>query len=291
VHSRVTRISVLAAATGAVAVLAAGCTSGSSSSGNGASGSTSTGTTTTLTAQQAVDLAATKTTTVNSISATFTLQATTPSGAVNASGSIKEQIHPTVLVEGDFNSFNAGGQSLPGGLGEIITNKAVYLRFATITKALGTSKPWAEIPLTGSPLGSTLSSLLNDVQSNSPVTETQMLDDAPDVHKVGTGTVDGVAVTEYAGSVPFSQAIAKLPANVRATINSSASSTGIKTVNFDIWRDSQQQPRKVVVTETGTSVSETVTENITGFNEPVDITLPSAAETYQVPAGDLNGAS
>jgi hypothetical protein len=70
-----------------------------------------------------------------------------------------------------------------------------------------------------------------------------------------------------------------------------ASSSGIKTINFKIWLDAQQNPKKVIITETGTSINETITEDNIVINQPVSITLPTAAQTYVLPASVLNGAT
>jgi hypothetical protein len=281
VLSRVTRVPLIAAAIGAITILAAGCASGGHAPGATAS-------TTALSPQKAIELAATQTTKVNAVAATVSVRATVGGSSVNISGSFQEQLHPSVLVEADFSNFSAAGQSLPGGLAEIITTKAFYMKFPTLTQELKTSKPWVEIPLTGSGLGGTLSSLLNDVQSSSPLTQTQLLSGATDVKKVGTSTIDGVPVTEYEGSVPFSVALAKLPASLRSQLSSEISQAGgIQTIDFKIWVDGQNLPRKEIVTETGTSINETVTVNITSYNQPVSITLPTAAQTYVIPASQL----
>jgi hypothetical protein len=294
VHSRVTRVPSVAAAIGAIAILAAGCSaSGSTASHNSASGGATTpAAAAPATPQQAIELAASQTTKVNAVAATVSVQATADGSSVNISGSFQEQLHPSVLLEADFSNFSAAGQSMPGGLAEIITTKALYMKFPTLTQALKTSKPWVEIPLTGSGLGGTLSSLLNDVQSSSPLTQTQLLSGATDVKKVGTSTVGGVSVTEYEGSVPFGVALAKLPASLRSQLGSEISKAGgIQTINFKIWVDGQNLPRKEIITETGTSINETITVNITSYNQPVSITLPTVAQTYVIPAGALSGAN
>jgi hypothetical protein len=238
--------------------------------------------------QQAIELAATQTTKVDDVAATMSIQATANGSAVDISGSFQEQLHPSLLLEADFSTFSAAGQSMPGGLAEILTTKALYMKFPLLTQELKTSKPWVEIPLTGSGLGSTLSSLLSEAQSSSPLTQTQLLSGATDVKKVGTATMDGVSVTEYEGSVPYSVALAKLPASMRSQVSSAVSGAGgIQTIKFKIWVDGQNMPRKEIVTETGPSINETVTVNITSYNQPVSITLPTSAQTYTIPAGML----
>lgn len=297
-NSRVTGVPLLTLAIGAVAILAAGCgasgsatSAGSSTSAGGsASGSAKPATSAPVSPVSALDLAANSSKAVNSLTATMSIQGSTTAGDMNVSGTIKEQLHPSLLAEVDFTAFNSGGLSAPGGLSEILTPKAFYLRFPELMQAQHIDKPWAEISLSSTgAAGASLSSLLNEVQGNSPVTQTQFFAHSRDVTKVGTGVVNGVQVTEYTGTYSVSQVIAALPASERAKLGSSISAAGISAVHFSIWLDANHLPRKMVVTESGTSLTEKVTEIITSYNQPVNIQLPTPAETYVVPASQLGG--
>lgn len=277
-QSRVTRVPLLTAVIGIVAILAGGCASSPKAAGQPAP-------------QQAILLAATQTSQVNSIASTVTLQATTPQGSIHATGAVQEQLHPALLINGNFATFSVDGQSLPGGLAEVTTPDAVYLQLPSLMQELHISKPWVEIPLTGSGVGASLGALLSDIQSSNPVTVAQLLSGARDVRKAGTTVMGGVPVTEYDGSVPISEALAKLPANVRSSIGSMVAKSGVKTVDFKVWMDAQQNLKKAIVTETGTSVSVTSTEDDIVINQPVNVTLPPAAQTYVLPASILKGAT
>jgi hypothetical protein len=289
VHTRVMRVPFLVAAAGVITLLAAGC----SGSGNSASGASASGAkpTATATPQQALLLAAHSSQKVNSLDANISIQATTAaSGSFTMSGTLDEEIHPSLLAELNVPTFSAGGQTVAGGLGEVVTPSAFYMRISELTQSLHTSKPWVEIPFSAlGANGSSLQSLFSQIQSSSPVSQTQLLATSKNVRKVGTGVVDGVPVTEYAGSFSMSQAIAALPASERSTFGSDISQAGITSSKFQIWIDGQNLPRKLVVTESGTSLSETVTMNIIGYNQPVSIQLPSASQTYVLSASDLGG--
>lgn len=282
-HTRVARVPFLAAAIGGIALLAAGC----SPSGSSAAGSKSEPTTA-VSAQQALLLAAHNSEAVNTVAATVSLQATTSSGGVNVAGTVTEQLHPSLSAEADFTTFSVAGQSVAGGLAEVTTTDAVYMKFSELAQALNTSKPWVEIPLTSlGATGSALSSLLSEAQGENPVTQTELLAHSKTVHKVGTSVLDGVPVTEYAGTYSMSQALAALPGSVRSSISKYES--GVKNAQFEIWLDGQEHPRKIIVTETGTAGTETITETVTSFNQPVSIQVPAAAETYVIPASALGG--
>jgi len=285
VHTRVAGVPFLAAAIGAIALFAAGCTaSGSSASGPKAEPSAA------VSPQQALLLAAHNSENVNSIAATVSVQATTSSGAVSIAGTVSEQLHPSLIASANFTTFNVAGQAVAGGLAEVTTTDAVYMKFAELTQALNTSKSWVEIPLKSlGATGSALSSLLSDASSENPVTQTELLAHSKTVHKVGTSVLDGVPVTEYAGTYSMSQALAALPASDRSALSKEFGQSGITDAQFQIWLDAQQQPRKIVVTDTGSAGTSTITETVTSFNQPVSIQVPTSAETYVVPASALGG--
>ena len=47
----------------------------------------------------------------------------------------------------------------------------------------------------------------------------------------------------------------------------------------------------MVITENGTAVNETTTLNVTSYNQPVSVQLPTAAQTYVIPASQLGANS
>jgi hypothetical protein len=275
----------LAAVAGAATVLAA-CSSGGGTPSPGTVTSA-----TALTARQALQLAAKHTKTLTSMTASFSIQFTSPAGGAGMSGTVKEQLHPSLLAEANLTSLS-GTQSLPGGLSEIVTPTAIYLRAPSLTQAQHITKPWVEIPLAEMGVtGAALNQLLSQLQTASPLTETQFVSGSPNVHKVGTGVIDGVPVTEYAGSFTMSQALAALPADTRSAVESQIRSSGLTGGTFKIWLDAQHNPRKVVVTETGSPITVKITENVTSLNQPVNITLPTADEIYVLPASALPSAT
>ena len=117
-------------------------------------------------------------------------------------------------------------------------------------------KPWVEISfaeLRGT--GVNLSQLTQQVQSNNPLVQTQMLAGAKNVREVGTQTTGGVKITHYTGSYPVSAGIVKLPPSLRPVEQQRLTALGIRIVEFNAWIDSQHQTRKIVVTENGSTLS------------------------------------
>jgi hypothetical protein len=289
VYSRVTRVPSLAIAIGGIAILAAGCAASSSgASHNSASANKPAAA---ATPQQAILLASKTEQSDKSFDATIAVQGTAATGSISLTGTLQEQIHPSLLAQMNVSSLTTAGQSIPGGLSEIITADAFYMKFPELMKTEHILQPWAEFKLSEmGASGSTLQSLFSQLQSSSPATQTTELATSKNAHKVGTGVIGGVPVTEYAGSYSISQALAALPASERSALGTSISAAGISSSQFKIWIDGSNQPRKIVITESGTAINETTTVNIVSYNQPVSIEVPTAAQTYVIPASQLGSA-
>jgi hypothetical protein len=203
------------------------------------------------------------------------------------SGTMQERTQPSPLLVINFGSFSLQGQTVPGGIQEIINSDAIYLKMAELSQLAG--KPWIKMPLSGitKASGVNLSQLFQQAESNNPLVQTQMLASSTNVRKVGTATIGGVPATEYTGSYPVSAGLAKLPASVRAKIEPQLQAMGLKTQVFQLWLDSQQQVRKVITTDQGTKEQATSTVQITSINQPVSAPLPPASQTATVPASAL----
>ncbi|MGH3298161.1 MAG: hypothetical protein ACRDP7_40865 [Trebonia sp.] len=204
-----------------------------------------------------------------------------------------EQLHPSLLASVDIQLLGAAGASLPGGIAEIVTPSTLHMRWSYLTQMLHLSKPWLAVPVSslGNASGVNLSQLLDQANSTGPLTQSQLLQGATSVRQVGTGSVGGVPVTEYTGTIPLDKAIAYLSAAEKTQLQQAMATAGITDATFTVWIDSQHTVRKAVVVEGGTVVNETITTTITSINQPVNITLPTSAQTSQLPASDLKAAS
>jgi hypothetical protein len=244
------------------------------------------------TPQQAIQLAANTSRAVTSFAANMSIQIKSSGsvGNVSLAGTITEQLRPSLLAEANYNTFGVGGQSFPGGLDEIVTPSSVYLKLGMLTQALHTSKPWIAISFSSlsKATGVDLTSLFGQLQTSSPLNQSQLFAGATNVRQVGTAVINGVPVTEYTGSVSMSEALAKLPASLRTSLGADISKAGISSAKFTEWLDAQHQVRKVIVTETGSSLSETITTTVTSINQPVSIQVPSASQTSPLPSSFLN---
>ena len=98
-----------------------------------------------------------------------------------------EQLHPSLLTELQIGKLSAAGTTLPGGLDEIVTPSALYMKWSFLTQELHLTKPWLGIPLSSLSKGTgiNLSQLFSQATGSSPLNESQMLAGATGVRKVG----------------------------------------------------------------------------------------------------------
>ena len=267
----------------------AACGSQSAGSSSGAS----------ATPLSTIRLAAETSDNANSFTGTMSLKSTAKAGGSTSddaafNATFAEQLHPSLVAEVTFASLSTAGSTLPGSMTEILTTKTLYMKWAYLTQLLHTTKPWLALPLStlGKSSGINLSQLLGQAGSSSPLSESQLLGGATSVRKVGTGTLDGVAVTEYAGTLSLDKGIKYLSAGNRAAVQKQLTAAGLTTATFTVWIDGKSTVRKAIINENGTTVSDTITVAITSINQPVGVTIPAASQTSALPtSGDLSSAT
>ena len=298
-QERVARLSLYAAGLVViVAMTASGC-SASSTSSAGAAGHSATAPANAL---DAVKLAAKTSSSANSFTGTINLQATVTPGAASSSGStgagimtatFAEQLHPSLVFSVNIASLSFAGVSMPGPIEEIVTPSTLYIKWSYLTQMLHLSKPWLTTP---APSGSkssgiNFSQIFSQESGSDPLTQSQLLQGATSVHQVGTGSIDGVPVTEYTGTLPLDKGISYLSGTAKTQLQQAMASAGFTDETFTVWIDGQHTVRKAVVTDAGKELTETITTTITSINQPVNIALPTAGQTTSLPSSDLSGLS
>lgn len=276
---------LVVAAAGLTAVLAAGC------SGTPQVGTTSSGSGTASSPTQAVELAAAHAAVANSVTADLTIQGS-GDAAMTISGSYSEVLRPQLEAEASFPTISVGGQSVPGGMTEIITNSAAYMRFSLLSQLTG-GKPWLEVPYSSldKALGANFEQLIQQAQNNNPLVQTQMLAGATDVRMMGTGTINGVHVTEYSGSYTMAEALRHLPSSLGSQFKQQLAKAGITSVGFKVWLDDQQQVRKLIVVDHGSAEDVTVSMLVTSVNKPITISAPPSSQVASIPLGALSSGN
>lgn len=263
--SRRPAATALSAAT--LALLAA-CSSGSSNSAHGPA----TGTGTAATAQNALLTAATQAQHINSAVTTLHVKVA-GSQASSQTGSIQYQLRPSQLMSEDVTIAADGGNT---EIKLILTGSDVYFS----EPGLSAGQTWTKLSRSAMKGTATASfgKLIQSMQSNNFTNTAQLLTVAKNAHEVGTATIDGVPTTEYAGSFRASDAVNALSPSVRQVLGPQLTTLGDSVISFREWIDGQHHVRQVIENETVKGNTVTTTMNITGINQPVQITLPPASQ-------------
>lgn len=291
-HARTARSPLYAAGVAAVAAAAlAGCAS--AGSGTAAAKPTAAASATPL---AAVKLAAKTTSGASSFTGTISVQATAKNGAssdnnVTVKATMAERVRPSIEAEVQIGTLSAGGSSMPGEMTEVITPSDFYMKWAVLTQELHQSKPWLVLPVSAlsKSSGINFSELFSSATNSSPLNESQMLAGASSVRKVGTGTINGVPVTEYTGTLSLAKSMQYLTGSAKSAMEKEIAAGGLSTASFSVWIDGQQVMRKMTVTESGTEVTEVTTVTVASINQPVNIAIPAASQTSPMPAAALSG--
>lgn len=273
------KLAAVAAAGTAAALLAAGCSSGMPS-GHGSAGSG-------ISPAQAITLASQQAKRATSFSSSLSIKMSgMASGAM--AGTMEMRTRP-LLFDAAFTTMNLGGQSLPGGIEEILTGHTLYLKMPALAQQLG--KPWVKFSFAKfqNGTGKSLAQIIQQAQQNNPLVQTQMLASAKNVRVAGHQVIDGVPTTHYTGTYTAAAALARLPSSLRATERKGLQALGVTAVQFSVWIDGQHQVRKIVAYEKGASEQATVTLTVTGINQPITVTPPSASQVATIPASALKG--
>jgi hypothetical protein len=269
------------AAMTAALIAVAGCTAGTTSgegSGSGSGGASGGGKA--LSAHQAIRLAADASGRVTSLTATLSVRASGgPVGGLT--GSMKIQVKPTVLLDANFSIAAAGSPRTQ--IEEILTGTAIYFKDAALTRVSG--KPWIKVDLAqlSSRLGLSFASLVQNLESSNPLAQTKLFTVSKNVHAVGSGVVDGVPCTKYAGSYQPDAALTVLSPHLRKLLGPMLRGMGAQTVRFEVWIDGQHLIRKAVSNETIGGQAVISSYVVTSINQPITVTLPPANEIGSLP--------
>jgi hypothetical protein len=252
----------------------------------GESGDSSAGGGVQLTAAQVLEKASQKTSQVDSYKADITMNVGTPQGAMNMHSMAQVRIKPSMAFNMTVDKMTMGGQSLPLGAMQLLyLDKVIYLKSAQLSQATG-GKTWLKIDLTDQArqAGFDLDTLLNQSQQANPAEQTKMLTASKDVREVGEETINGVKTTHYTGSMTVEEALAKLDAKTRAELGKAYREMGGTKINFDLWADDQQLPRKLTTKVPTAEGTMTMTMVYLDYGKPVNVNPPPAEQV-----GDFKG--
>lgn len=282
-RSLVSRAPLWAAVVGAIAIVATGCSSPGSAAKPAKPKPP-------ISARQAIALSAHNVASWRSDSSTTTITGTDGGARISFAWALREE---SGFNESAVTSYKRDGKDvIPGGSDVVVTPTIYYIRDAALSRYYHTTKPWVELsPATYLTVNAKVSAKMRNSTPGAffgdPVLGVGLFTTSTDVRVVGTGSVNGVPVTEYAGSYSVASGLAYITATLGSALsaeaNKQAMAMGLTTVRFRAWLDPQQRPLKLVLIEAGTHANMTVTQTIVSINQPANIQFPPASETYVVP--------
>ncbi|HTZ93474.1 MAG TPA: hypothetical protein VMB74_13845 [Streptosporangiaceae bacterium] len=276
---RVRHVATVAASVLAIAIVAAVVAIAIRKGGAGTSNAPQ------LTAAQVVQQAARRQAALNSESAYITERI---SGTVNGtiSGTVQVERKPLLMAMNIQMTNTGNGQTT--AMRGILTDTVMYVKLSAVAglpKSIAAK--WIKVPLTGLSQSSVFSIVRQELQNESPASESAGLSAATDLHSAGSQLVDGVTATRYTGWFAPSAALKELPAAQRAALG-----PDLRLVKGDIvisvWIDSSGYLREMQETEHVRGTTIELEGTYGSFNEPVKIHLPAPGQVLSPPLSDLN---
>ncbi|MCP2343355.1 DUF6612 family protein [Actinomadura rupiterrae] len=238
-----------------------------------------------------------KTSQVQSVKGEIQTEVTAPgvSDPVTMHMRMEAKLRPEPAYRITIDSMNMGGKSMAGqadGMEMVLLGHTIYMKspmFAQLTHG----KPWVRLSTTdlGGAVGQNFDKLLQQQKQADPTEQVKQLTASKDVHEVGKETLNGVQTTHYQGTVSVQEMLAKLPEAQRQQRQQSFQKLGVQSLAFDLWVDGKQLPAKIVMkTPDDASSKMNTTVTYTGWNLPVQVSAPPAAQVGKMPSLLTHGA-
>ncbi|MEU1872002.1 DUF1396 domain-containing protein [Streptomyces sp. NPDC019793] len=193
------------------------------------------------------------------------------------------QIKPTLAMSMKMTALDQGAD----GTAEIrLVDKALYIGGGPEAAKEMDGKSWIKFDMSAMGADEELNQLGSASQADkNPATESTFLTGAKDVEKVGSETVDGVKTTHYKGTVTLADLEKSIGDEDKATQEKRQKSLeqyekiGLDKLTMDMWVDGDDQTKQFRMRGQADKGPLDMTITFLGFNEPVKVTAPPAAET------------
>jgi hypothetical protein len=245
-----------------------------------------------LSAAQAVAKSSQKTSRTDSFKADLTVSGKSADGATQIHATGQFRIKPSLAFTAKLDQASHGGQSLPGGGAQaVFVDNVFYVKNQQLSQLVN-GKPWLKVDVTkaAQQTGFNLDQVLNQVEKVNPAEQTKMFTASKDVRKVGEETIDGVKTTHYTGTVTLAEALKQFDATTQQKLQKVYSENANEKLNFDLWTDGDQLPRKLVSkVASPKGENATVTILYRDYGKNVKVTAPPAADVQEFNLGNLLG--
>ncbi|MGI5206522.1 hypothetical protein ACQEU6_33750 [Spirillospora sp. CA-108201] len=248
-----------------------------------------------LSANQALLKASEKTGKADTFKADLTVTGTgDENGKVHANGQFR--LRPTLEFSAKLDDFSRNGQSMPGAKGQaVFTGNVLYAKVPQFAQFISGGKSWVKIDVNqmSQRTGFDVRGLVDQVQKVDPAEQTKMFTGSKDARRVGTETVDGVKTTHYAGTVTVEEALNRLDAQARTKVQQWLPKDRANgKINFDLWTDGDNLPRKLVSKATGSKGENgSVTVLYSDYGKSFKVNTPPSDQVGQLSVQGLLGGN
>lgn len=230
-----------AVAAGGTAVGAALLLSGCTGDGGGLEGA----------AKMSATEALTKTSQKTGQADTFKADLTVSDGSNRLRANGQFQLRPSLSFSAQLTEVTRGGSAVPGAQGQaIFKDDVLYAKVPpALAQAVSANKPWLrfDVNKVAQTTGFDVKSMISQIEKIDPAEQTKMFTASKDVRRVGTESLDGVQTTHYTGTVTVKEAVQKLDPQAQEKARRwFKGGEGNEKINFDLWTDAQNLPRKLV---------------------------------------------
>lgn len=229
-------------------------------------------------AQEALGKASDRTADLKSFRATLSTSSVVNGQQTDLKGDLAFRLKPDPGMKLDVPAIKTPGKTT-AGFQEVFAGNTIYLKIPALAKQAG--KPWVSFSTTelSKATGIDVKGLESQGRQADPALNAKMLTASKDVRKVGTETVGGVSTTHYQGTFALSDALSKLGSQQRAEAQKIFNQTGLDKLNFNLWIDGKQLPRKITLaTPPGAKLKLDTAMNYVDFNKPVSIKAPAKSQ-------------
>ncbi len=165
-------------------------------------------------------------------------------------------------------------------------NPVMYMNFPPLASKLPGGMSWIRLDLekAGKSLGVDFNQLMSQSSQN-PAQTLDMLRASGQIDKVGPDTVNGVATTEYTGTIDLGKAAAELQGGAAQQLVQRLIAQGAPgEIPFEAWVGDDGLLRRVQITQDiqtgGKSLSALVTIDMSDFGTDVSVSAPPADEVF-----------
>jgi predicted small lipoprotein YifL len=223
--------------------------------------------------------AATKTQQAGTYAFTFAADITAAGQKLSFTGSgVSDTANAAAQMTFDFSGLPAAMTKNGSTAEAIMVDKKMYMKMSFLAGQLPSGKQWLELDL-GKALQATGVDPSSSLGQTDPQQWLQQLLASGDTQTLGTDTVQGEQMTHYRTQIDPANTD-QIPADQRAAVKKALQQLGLSKIPVDAWVDGQGLLRRMSLSFALSTMSMTMSMDLSQFGTPVSITAPPADQVF-----------